>query len=1174
VILEEAPVEEAVAAAENSVPVVSGVDAWLVSGRSAEALAGQAGRLREWMTAYPEVAPADVAWSLATTRAVFEHRAVVFGGDRDALAQVATGQDSNSVVSGVARAGVRVGLIFAGQGSQWAGMGRRLYETSPIFAEVLDQVCGLLELDLGVSVRDLVLGAEGVDEALADQTLYAQTGLFAFEVALAAVLRAAGLTPDAVVGHSVGEISAAYVAGVLSLPEACRLVAARARAMQALPSGGAMAAINAAEAEVTAAMADRAGVTIAAINGPESVVVSGETAAVEQVVEHWRAQGRRVRSLRVSHAFHSAAMDPALAELGDIAAGLDHQRPKMLWAGALDGELVSDCDGGYWTAQTRHTVRFADALATLAGQGVSVFLEIGPDGSLSALGRDAVAGIGRDESLFIPMQRRNQADSGLLPGLARAFVHGVDVDWSALLPAAGRIDLPTYAFQHDRYWPEGVLAAPAANGAGLTAGTDAEAEFWATVENGDLAALAGTLDLPDHQAGELLPALASWRRRQQDRSLSAGWRYRVGWDPVTEPGSGALSGRWLVVTGATDDLTEACVRLLSDRGADVAVLETTETADQARLAGQIRATAPEGGFAGVVSLLALDETPLADHPALANGLAGTQTLIQALIALAASAPLWIVTRGAVAAVPGDVLTSPVQAQAWGIGRVSALEHPDHGGGLVDLPPYFDEQAADQLAIVLAGCGEDQVAIRPSGILGRRLVHAPLPGDSSEPWRPRGTVLITGGTGAIAGHVAHWLVDRGAPRLVLTSRSGPEAASAAALAAELASAGTRVEVFSCDAGDGAALAGAVARIGAGGPPLTAVMHAAGLGQNAALDETSVAELATVVTAKTAGAATLDRVTADLDLDAFVMFSSISATWGSGLQAGYAAANTFLDALAENRLVRGLPATSVAWGPWAGGGMTDVEDASAMQRRGVQLMPPEYAVQALAQVLDGREGLMTVVDVDWTRFAPPFTMRRPSPLIESLPEVIETLAAGDRNGPVNTEAGEALARQLAGLSPAEQDRLLTDLVRTHAAAVLGHASIETVEADRAFTDLGADSLTAVELRDRLTSATGLPLPSTLLFDYPTPAALAAYLRATQSDEVSPVKPVLAELEKLDGMLAAISGGDDSAQITNRLEVVLSKWKESQDRLATSDVADKLESSTDDEVFDFIEKELGIN
>jgi acyl carrier protein len=310
---------------------------------------------------------------------------------------------------------------------------------------------------------------------------------------------------------------------------------------------------------------------------------------------------------------------------------------------------------------------------------------------------------------------------------------------------------------------------------------------------------------------------------------------------------------------------------------------------------------------------------------------------------------------------------------------------------------------------------------------------------------------------------------------------------------------------------------------------------------------------------------------------VLFSSISATWGSALQPAYAAGNSFLDALAESRLGRGLPATSVAWGPWAGGGMTDEEDAAQMARRGLRLLPPELAVQALAQVLDAGEALVTLADVDWARFAPPFTLRRPSPLIEDLPEVRAALAGpGAGDGGAGDEAASVLEQRLAGLSQAEQDRMLTELVRTEAATVLGHASAEAVEASRAFTDLGADSLTAVELRDRLNGVTGLRLPATLLFDFPTPAALAGHLRSamTQDGTGAPL-PVLAQLDRLESMLTAVPAEDvEAARITARLEAVLSKWKEVRERDGGTTVADQLDSSTDDEVFDFIGKELGIH
>ncbi|MEU9993687.1 type I polyketide synthase, partial [Streptomyces sp. NPDC048045] len=1105
-------------AAGAAAAVVSGPGAWLVSGRSAEGLAAQAGRLHAWIAARPEWEPADVAWSLATTRSAFEHRAVVLGGERAELVaglqNLAAGSSAASVVSGVTHADARVGLIFAGQGSQWTGMGRGLHENSPVFAEVFDRVCGLLEVELGVSVRDVVLGADGVDEALADQTLYAQAGLFAFEVGLAAVLRAAGMVADAVVGHSVGEVAAAHVAGVLSLEDACRLVAARARLMQGLPGGGAMAAVNAPEADVLAGLADVPGVSIAAVNGPESVVVSGVEAGVERVVELWRERGRRVRRLRVSHAFHSAAMDPVLDELGALASELVFERPQLLWAGALTGEVLTECDPGYWPAQTRGAVRFADAVAALAAQGVSVFIEVGPDGSLSSLGPDVVAGVGGEEGVFVPLQRRDdEGATGLVTGLARAFVHGAAVDWTTVLPAGQQVELPTYAFRHQRFWPHTILALPTAGSAvgADDANTAAEAQFWAAVEGGDLAYITDALAVDGGRPfSEILPALASWRRRERDRSATAGWRYRVTWAPVAEPDPRMLSGVWLLATPAgpdTADLAQACAAALTARGADAVVVEvpagTSDRTEAAALLDEAlrRAGTEPAGVAGVLSLLALDETPLPGHPVVAGGVAATLGLVQALGDAGVVAPLWLATRGAVVAAPGEMPGSTVQAQVWGLGRVVGLEHPDRWGGLVDLPETVDERAGARLVAVLAGCGEDQVAITAAGLLGRRLTRAPQSRASAGGWTPRGSVLITGGTGAIAGHVARWLAGRGAQRLVLTSRSGPGARGAATLAAELAAAGSTVEIVTCDVGDRPALAGLLARIGESGPELSSVMHTAAVLDDGVVDRLSVSRLATVLKVKAQGAAHLDELTADLDLDAFVLFSSVASTLGAAGQGNYAAANAYLDALADNRHARGLTALSVAWGTWAGGGFAESSEAvrKRVERGAMPAMDPRLAARALGEALDGPDAVVTVMDVDWAQLAsaPGAADLRETPLVRDLPEIRRLALAGAGTALVEHAEG-ALARRLAGLGRAEQERLLTDVVRAEAAAVLGHASPDAVQDRRAFKDLGFDSLTAVELRNRLNAVTGLRLPATLVFDYPTPVALAEFLRGELTGE----------------------------------------------------------------------------
>ncbi|MBO2456942.1 type I polyketide synthase [Actinomadura violacea] len=1177
IILEEPPAPDPADVPEESpIPVLTEAPlAWLVSGRTSAGLRAQARRLAEFVSARPGVAPVDVGWSLATTRTAFEHRAMVTGSGREelltGLGAVAAGESRPEVVSGVVPAGGagRVGFVFAGQGSQRAGMAAGLYEASPVFAETFDQVCGLLEAELGFSVADVVLGRGEDAEARADWTVFAQAGLFAVQAGLLTVLEACGVRPDAVAGHSVGEVAAAYAAGVVSLPDACRLVAARGRLMQALPEGGAMAAVAVSETDMLNALQGVAGAEIAAVNGPQAVVISGDQDAVDHITDTFREQGVRVRRLRVSHAFHSPRMDPVLDELAQIAAQLTYSPPALPWAGALTGELVTEPGPEYWVGQARRPVRYADAVATLAAQGVRVFIEIGPDGTLSALGPAALND--DQQSVFIPTQRPGHpADHTLMTALARAHTHGIPIDWARLLPTGTPTELPTYAFQHQKYWPKQSAALHLGDGTGSSG---AEARFWSAVEGGDMRALAETLAVDEQRPfSEVLPVLASWRQRERADAVTNAWRYRVSWTPVPDPDAAELDGTWLLVApadGMADGLTRQVEQALVAGGADVIVTRPGHAApDRDDLADKLRRS-----FAGVVSLLALDEAPLAGHSAVARGVAGTQVLVQALGDAGAEAPLWVVTQGAVAAGPNEMLASPVQAQVWGLGRVAGLEHPDRWGGLIDLPADLDEQAEARLCMLLAGCGEDQAAVRRGGIMGRRLVRAPRP--QAGTWKPRGSALVTGGTGAIGARVAHWLAGRGAPRVVLASRSGPDAADAAEIAAGLATAGSDVEVLAADITERAAVTGTLARIAQNGPPLTTVLHTAGLGQATALQETTVEELAAVAEAKTAGATHLDELTNGLDLDAFVLFSSVSATWGSALQPGYAAANAYLDGLAESRRSRGLPASSVAWGLWGGGGMGSGEGAGQLQRLGVKVMDPDLAIRALAQVLDGDEGLVTVADVDWSRFAPVFTLRRPSPLISTLPEAAEMLSAADGPaGEADEDAAAALRQRLSGMPRGEQDRMLTDLVRAQAAIALGYASAEAVEADRAFRDLGFDSLTAVELRNQLSAVTGRNLPATVVFDYPAPAVLAGFLRAELlPDQAAGPPSVFADLDRLEAALAGLGpDGDLRDDVTRRLRGVLSNWLETQGEARSEDSDVELQSATPDEVFGFLDRELG--
>ncbi|WP_434974794.1 type I polyketide synthase, partial [Streptomyces violaceusniger] len=479
-------------------------------------------------------------------------------------------------------------------------------------------------------------------------------------------------------------------------------------------------------------------------------------------------------------------------------------------------------------------------------------------------------------------------------------------------------------------------------------------------------------------------------------------------------------------------------------------------------------------------------------------------LVQALgDAGVGAAPLWVATRGAVSVGRSDGVVSPGQALVWGLGRVAALELPERWGGLVDLPESVDERVLGRLAGVLAGAGgEDQVAVRGSGVFGRRLVRAAAAGSatgsaSEGSWSPgAGSVLVTGGTGALGARLARWLVANGAEHVVLTSRRGLNAPGAVGLRDELAASGARVTVAACDVADRDALA----ELLAGLPeelPLTAVVHAAGVLDDGVLDSLTPERFASVLRAKADAARHLDELTRDLDLSAFVLFSSITGSVGAAGQGNYAAANAYLDALAERRRAQGLPATSIAWGPWAEGGMAG-DDAMErrMRREGMPPMAPESAVAALRQALELDDTAVTVADIDWENFARTLTAVRPSPLIAELAaaEAGQRAATGADTGQVVTDADSAtpLGERLRGLSRAERDRALLELVRTQVASVLGHGGAEAVEAGRAFKELGFDSLAAIELRNRLNAATGLRLAATLIYDYPNATALADHLR----------------------------------------------------------------------------------
>ncbi|WP_456340703.1 SDR family NAD(P)-dependent oxidoreductase [Streptomyces rochei] len=1682
---EPAAEPEPSAAPEPDAALVPAVVPWPVSARTETALDDQITRL----TALTGATPLDIGHSLATGRSTFEHRAVLLTGIDGTTTEAARGHATARTLA----------VLFSGQGSQRAGMGRELHARFPVFAAALDETCALFDPHLDRPLRDVLFAGRRTPEAaLLDSTGYTQPALFAFEVALYRLVESWGVTPEFVAGHSVGEIAAAHVAGVFSLEDACALVAARARLMQELPAGGAMVAVQASEAEVAPLLTP--GVALGAVNGPESVVLSGEEGEVLALAAAFVARGRKTQRLSVSHAFHSPLMEPMLAEFRRVAESLTYHEPLLPVVSNVTGTLDDEhrlSTPEYWVDHVRATVRFSDGVRALADAGADAFVELGPDGVLTALAQQSLdTGTGTGALAVAALRKDRAEERCLLTALARLHTAGVDVDWSACFHGTGarRTDLPTYAWQHERYWPVLMAAAGDVSAAGLVSAEHPLLGAAVSLAGTDGVLFTGRLSaqthpwLMDHTVGGMAAFPATGFLELAVRAGD-----QVGCDRVDEltlakplvltENSAAVVQVWVgapdengarpvtVYSQAVDDpeqrWTEHASGLLAEgertagfdatvwppRGAVAADLEgfyeRTEygpvfqglravwtRADEAFVEVALPAQVDDAeyygmhpalldaavqsvGFAGLgdgkklvpfswsgvclhaggasvvrvrvartgedtVSIAAVDvegapvlsaeslslrapstphapalhrgaqdgllrlewlpvpddtattavhpvtlgagtswptpvttlaeaaaltpapdlvlvplDTPDGDTPAAAHTLtAHALGLVRQWLELDApgTARLVFVTRGAVAAgsdgtvrdlaaaaahglvrgaeaenpgrfalldldagtdapadgvlarlpalladgdtqfavrddtvlvprlarlttgagllpVPGlpwrldnttpgridglalvpcpEVLEAPVgrqvrvEVRAAGLnfrdvlnalgmypgeagllgseatGVVTAVGPEVTGlsvgdrvmgmvpGGLADtalvderylsvVPADWDDETAASVPLVFltalyafrdlaglsagervlihAGAGGvgmaavqlarhlgaevfatasegkwdvlrglgldgDHIASsrdvgfeekfravtggrgmdvvlnalagefvdaslritapggrflemgktdirdpesvgggvryrafdlgeagpeRNKGLLGELLdlfaegALRPLPVRTWDVrrareafrfmsqakhvgkivltmpprWNPEGTVLITGGTGALGGHLARRLATAGMRHLLLTSRRGTDAPGAAELAAELRELGAEVTVAACDITDRDATAALIGSVPAQ-HPLTAVVHTAGVLDDGVIASLTPERLAAVLRPKVDAAWHLHELTRDLDLAAFLPFSSIAGVMGSPGQGNYAAANSFLDALTRHRRALGLAGTSLAWGPWAhDGGMTSTLSDTDMRRMQSGGLPP-LAVEQGLDLFDIARGsdetFLVLVGLA------PGAMRGAAP--EDLPPLFRSMVRSGRRTAAATDAAgaaAALGAELAGLDAADRVRRVTDLIREQAARVLGHASPKAVDVTREFRELGLDSLTALELRNHLSTATGLRLPATLVFDYPTPTALAEHFVSELTGDDTPQGPsLLAELDRLDALLAAAA--DDPDEITRaglalRLGRMLDKVRGTAPDPTGPDVADDFESASADEVLAFIDNELG--
>ncbi|WP_414507079.1 SDR family NAD(P)-dependent oxidoreductase [Streptomyces sp. NEAU-L66] len=1399
VVLEQAPASDPVAVepvqgepAEAAVEAAAraGVVPWVLSARSEEALAAQAERLVSFVEDRPELGLGDVGFSLLSTRAELEHRAVVVGAEKDQLLSglrgLAGGLEGPGVVRGSVAATAASGavLVFPGQGSQWLGMADELQANSPVFAGRM--------AECGEALSEFV--SWKLDEVLSDEDMLArvdvvQPVLWAVMVSLAAVWEDCGVVPSAVVGHSQGEIAAACVAGILSLRDGARVVALRSQAIGRVLAGrGGMVSVAGSREAVQDRIAkwgER--ISIAAINGPTSTVVSGEPEALQELLAECAEQEVRARQIPVDYASHGAQVEELREELATVLAEVRPGQGRVPFYSAVNATVVSgeELGAGYWFENLRNTVRFEEAIQALLADGHGVFVECSAHPVLTPGIEDTAQEVGSPVVVTGTLRREEGGWSRFAQSLGQLWAYGVPVEWISLLPSGQRVQLPTYAFQRQRYWLEtssgagdvssvglgaadhpllgAAVALPDSDGflftgrlslathrwladhtvldtvlvpgtglvemairAGDQVGCDLLEELtlesplilaptggvqlrvtvgesdengrrnlavfsrdenaaaeqpWTRHATGVLAVGSGTPAVLGEEAwppagaeavsvdgfyGELAEAgyeygpvfqglRAAWRRGDEVFAEVAlpeeavGEAGRFGLHPALldavlhtvglgeahgDEGPGlpfAWTGVQLHAVGATalrarlSKAGENGVRVVvSDAdGAPVATVESLVmrevSADQMRAAGSgqdsvfrldwtelpdfsgrgngksLAVVGPEAdAFAGVLRAAGIEAGTAADLAVL-----GTQGPVPEYVLLPvpaagpgavpdavrsavyqvlgtvqtwlaesrfADAKLVVLTRGAVA-VNGEQSPDLALAPVWGLVRSAQSENP----GRIVLADLDGEESSLRALPALLAEAEPQLAVRGGVASAARLARSgPVDPDRKPVWAGQGTVLITGGTGMLAGLVArHLVAEHGAKRLILAGRRGLAADGAPRLRDELTELGAHVEVVACDAADRNALGELLAGIPAEAP-LTGVVHTAGVLDDGLIGALTPERTETVLRPKVDAAWNLHELTQDLNLSAFVLFSSASGVLGAPGQANYAAASTFLDALAEHRHAHGLPALSLAWGLWSErSGLTrklTETDLRRMSREGLPPMSSEEGV-ALFDVV-GAAGTPVVIPVALD--AKKVAAAGEVPAI--LRGIVRTPAR--RTVSAGPAVAKSLRERLAGVPAAERAGVVLDLVRTHTAMVLGHSGAGMVNADQSFSELGFDSLTAVELRNGLHAETGLRLPATLVFDYPTSSALANHILAgLVDDEPDAVATALATITKLENALLTLeTESRERTTITKRLERALSRYRDGGSATDKRDTNSDIRDASADELLDFFDQEFG--
>ncbi|MEM8831589.1 MAG: alpha/beta fold hydrolase, partial [Cyanobacteria bacterium P01_G01_bin.19] len=1015
-----------------------------LSAKSEAALKDLVLSYKDYLAEYPTANLADICHTAQVGRTHFDYRLAIACESKEQLqsklALFTAGEKKAGIVADKTRKNNRVAFLFTGQGSQYVNMGYQLYQTQPVFKQALDRCAEILDGYLEKPLLEaLYPELSTANPSSLDETVYTQPAIFALEYALAQMWMSWGILPSALIGHSVGEYVAATVAGVFSLEDGLKLVATRGKLMQSLSHEGEMHAVFASEVEVERVIQPlQAKVAIAAINTAQSIVISGDKAAVRQAIKKFTVNKIKTQQLKVSHAFHSPLMQPILAEFQQVAESIEYHSPQIELISNVTGEIATDStiDAEYWVNHVVAPVRFAAGMETLQQKNCNIFLEIGSKPILLGMGRSALSNSKKSDREWLPSLRPRKQDwQQIINSLSVLYARGLDLDWQSFASAnnSQKIALPTYPFQRQSYWLTPKQA------------SNQKTEVFA----------------PSRSQSELKPDF-----------------YRVNWqlksnNIVLETDNRAATKPWLII----EDCDGLGTQLASQLKSENCLLVNHKNLTSDYLSQLLK---QHKDIQRVIYLAGLEQIELPDINHINNyqrlHCTNILNLLQSLYAESINAPVWLATRGCQSIDEKLTPDSIAASCLWGWANAISMEHPELWGGIIDLSqePSINEQ--NNLFAIVASPKEkeDRFVLRQDKVYVSRLHRIEeLTANKTLTISSKGSYLITGGLGSLGLQIARWLVEKGAKNLILLGRSEPNK-NARTIINKLELQGVIVETILADITDYDVLESAISP-----SAIKGIIHAAGVLDDGLIQGQTWNRFNQVIAPKVTGAWNLHRLTKSIDLDFFVLFSSVASLIGSPGQSNYTVANAGLDAIACYRRSQDLPATSINWGAWGESGMAVNQ---GFKIKGLNLIPPQAGLDALVKVLSSNLPRVGIVDADWQELSQKFSALQES---NYFAELVTQSDSRD-----NSTSNRQILAELLALEGEKRTEYLTKYLQRAIAEIL-QIEVSNLSVEASLLDIGMDSLMVMEAINQLKADLQLILYPREFYEHPQIASLAKYL-----------------------------------------------------------------------------------